>query len=87
MTEVNGADGVDDTLFGTKYNDLIDGKTGNDKINSSFGIDTVLGGEGDDEIHTFDGGDTIFPGTWETGNDKIYIGDTTKNGYTTVDGT
>ena len=87
MTEINGTDDVNDTLYGTKHNDLIDGKTGNDKINSSFGIDKVHGGEGDDIIYTFDGGDTIFPGTWATGNDKIYIGDTTKNGATTVDGT
>ena len=84
MTEINGTDEVNDTLYGTKHDDLIDGMGGNDKINSSFGIDTVHGGEGDDTIYTFDGGDTIFTGT---GNDKIIIGDTTKNGATTVDGT
>ena len=86
MTEINGTEG-NDTLVGTQHDDLIDGMGGNDQINSRHGIDEVHGGSGDDTIYTFDGGDTIFPGTFATGDDKIYINDTTKNGRTTVDGT
>lgn len=51
------------------------------------GKDEVHGGDGDDRIYTYDGGDMIFPGDWAAGDDKIYIGDTHRNGASTVDGT
>src|SRR5436853_5482305 len=47
---------------------FIDGGAGNDKINGSSGVDSILGEDGNDTINGFGGSDFIYGGT---GNDSI----------------
>lgn len=87
------AGGGNDRISGTRYDDIIDGGSGNDSIyagagndfiQSSTGNDLIYGGDGDDNIRwgqgNFNevvGNDTIFGGG---GNDLINIW--IKDGYT-----
>lgn len=72
------AEGGNDKVVGTRFNDFIDPGDGNDLIragaghdfiNGSKGDDTVYGGAGDDNIR-WGWGDPRFP----VGNDKLYGG-------------
>ncbi len=59
------ADDMDNDVFGTDGDDILDGKGGNDSISGGAGNDTLFGGTGDD---TLDGG---------AGNDLLFGGDGT----------
>lgn len=67
-------------IYGSRYNDRIDGGSannqiyagaGNDIINAGGGNDIVVGGDGNDTIHGGDGNDTLHGGA---GDDDIYGG-------------
>ena len=47
---IDGADGIDDTIYGYGGNDSIIGGTGNDTIDGGAGQDTVFGGDGNDSL-------------------------------------
>jgi VCBS repeat-containing protein len=61
--QIDGNDGISDTIFGG---------AGNDSINAGLGSDTVDGGTGDDLINGNAGNDVLSGGT---GNDTIFGGD------------
>ncbi|WP_151717622.1 Hint domain-containing protein [Gemmobacter serpentinus] len=69
--QIDGSDGIHDTIFG--YG-------GNDTINAGLGNDLVFGGEGDDGVFGLDGDDTIYGETGDDtliggkGNDLVYGG-------------
>ena len=68
--QVDGADGLNDTIFGY---------AGNDSINATAGDDTVYGGSGNDDLFGGAGNDSVLGGTEV---DQVYGGD----GNDTLDG-
>jgi Ca2+-binding RTX toxin-like protein len=69
------------SLVGTKGNDLIYGLEGSDRINGAGGDDCIVGGLGDDKLDGSVGNDVLLgqDGTDDlngnSGNDKLYGGD------------
>jgi len=79
--EVDGADGLDDTILAFDGNDTVDAGLGNDSVEGGEGIDvlrgeegddTVLGGIGNDQLAGNDGNDQLFGGE---GNDLLEGGE------------
>ena len=79
--EVDGADGLDDTILAFDGNDTVDAGLGNDSVEGGEGIDvlrgeegddTVLGGIGNDQLAGDDGNDQLFGGE---GNDLLEGGE------------
>ena len=70
--QVDGTDGLDDTIYGYDGNDSIIAGAGDDLVYGGADNDTILGGTGDDTLHG-DAGDDSLRG--EDGNDLIYGGD------------
>jgi len=64
----------DDTVYATKFADILGAAGGNDTIYAGAGNDKVLGGSGNDLLQGEAGNDVLFGGS---GNDKIYGGDGT----------
>lgn len=86
---VDGADGLNDSIYGYGGNDTIQGGLGNDTIYGGDGNDWIRGNSGDDLIYAgngldsiegYTGNDTIYGGAGrdtlegDQGNDVIYIG-------------
>ena len=69
---VANAGAGDDKVYGTEYNDRINGGDGNDTIWGDNGNDTINGGNGDDVIDAGKGNDVIYGGN---GDDIIDAGD------------
>ena len=73
--------GGNDTVYGTKWSDWIDGGDGNDRLYGFNGDDTLLGGAGSDSLYGGDGNDYFEGGIgadvlWgENGNDWMVGGD------------
>lgn len=59
-------------LYGTNANDTIDGKAGNDVLYGGWGDDRLYGGAGNDKLYGSEGDDILDGGT---GDDKLYGGD------------
>ena len=67
---LTGADGGNDGLYGTAYDDTISGMGGNDTLYGNGGDDTLIGGAGDDYLYGGTGSDTyVFASGW--GSDTI----------------
>lgn len=66
--EVDGPDGLDDTILAFDGNDTVDAGLGDDEVLAGGGNDRVLGGEGNDVLRGEDGDDTIRGGI---GNDQL----------------
>ncbi|MBA5249819.1 MAG: calcium-binding protein, partial [Gammaproteobacteria bacterium] len=62
----------DDTIIGTKENDVMSGGAGNDIISAYKGNDTLSGGIGNDTLSGGKGNDTL---TGDEGNDTLIGGD------------
>ena len=78
--QVDGTDGINDTIFGYGGNDTIDagagndlvfGGVGNDSVNGGLGNDTLWGEAGTDVLDGGVGDDTLYGGT---GNDTLTSG-------------
>jgi Ca2+-binding RTX toxin-like protein len=65
-------DGGNDSLFGNRGNDIINGDIGDDSIDGGDGRDLLLGGDGDDRIFGRDGNDTLLG---QSGDDELDGGD------------
>ena len=73
--QIDGADGVNDTILGHGGNDTIIAGIGNDTIYGGTGDDSVEGGAGSNLIYGDEGNDTLSGGGWVgNGNDTIYGG-------------
>ena len=70
--EIDGADGLNDTIFGNDGNDTIDGGLGDDTIDGGADDDEITGGAGDDSVLGGAGADTLLGGT---GADTLDGGD------------
>jgi hypothetical protein len=76
---LNGLTG-NDVIYGSSYNDYIDGGSGQDLIYGNGGNDLIYGGGDVDTIYGGSGNDTVFAGAGgdylygEDGNDKLYGG-------------
>ena len=62
----------DNILYGTNANDTIDGKAGHDTLYGGWGDDTLKGGAGNDKLYGGEGDDILDGGS---GNDTLYGGD------------
>jgi Ca2+-binding RTX toxin-like protein len=60
-----------DTVYGSAYNDYIDGGSGNDKLYGNGGNDALLGQTGNDELYGGDGNDLLVGGTDDAGADWL----------------
>ncbi|BBL74371.1 beta strand repeat-containing protein [Methylomagnum ishizawai] len=69
LAEVGSAG--NDTLWGWRANDTLDGGAGDDALYGSNGDDSLIGGTGNDELHGDFGKDTLSGGA---GNDTLYAG-------------
>ncbi len=69
---VANAGAGDDIVYGTYYNDRINGGDGDDTLLGDNGNDTINGGNGDDAIDAGEGNDVIYGGN---GDDIIDAGD------------
>ena len=79
---IDGADGIDDTIYGYAGNDTIRGELGNDYIDGGTGYDSLYGGDGNDTIDVgLDGG---FASGGD-GNDSL-IGSNVSDRFWTDDG-
>ena len=65
-----GTSGNDSILGYAEYEDIIDGRGGNDTINGGTWDDTIIGGPGDDLLLE-DGGDDVYRWNLGDGNDTI----------------
>ena len=68
--QIDGTDGINDTIFGNGGNDTIDGGLGDDTIEGGTGNDVIDGGadDGDDSLSGGEGDDTILG---EDGDDTL----------------
>ncbi len=57
-----------DTILGSRFDDLLYGDGGNDTINGNDGNDTLYGGSGNDDLTGNDGDDSLYG---EAGNDAL----------------
>jgi Ca2+-binding RTX toxin-like protein len=70
-----------DSLTGSKFADMIDGRDGNDTLFGLHGNDTIFGGNGDDYLYGGDGRDVIYGGDGDDliggglGDDFVFGGD------------
>ncbi|MHC8510381.1 MAG: hypothetical protein ACYYKD_13530 [Rhodospirillales bacterium] len=69
---LNGADGVDDIIFGLAGNDELNGRGGNDTLNGDAGDDTL---NGDDGVDTLNGGAGVDTLNGDAGDDTLNGGD------------
>ncbi len=53
----------DDSIFGNRFADQIEGGTGNDRLYGNGGTDILWGEAGNDRLIGGDGGDTLYGGT------------------------
>jgi CshA-type fibril repeat protein len=89
--EIDGDDGIDDTIFGNGGNDTIDGGEGDDTISGGVGDDEIEGGAGDDVIDGDEGDDLLDGGDGDDtiedleDNNEVYGGDGSDS-VTTGDG-
>jgi len=65
--EINGIglEDTDDTLNGTNFSDIMDGRSGDDVLNGGLGDDNISGGDGNDVLNGGEGNDTLFSGSGE----------------------
>ena len=79
--QIDGSDGITDTIYGNggndtinagNGNDLVYGGIGDDSVFGNAGTDTLYGDAGNDYIEDFEGASQIYGGT---GNDTILSGD------------
>ncbi|WP_430463904.1 Hint domain-containing protein [Tabrizicola sp.] len=77
--QVDGLDGLNDTVFGNggndqiyagDGNDLVYGGTGNDVLDGNAGNNTLFGDAGDDMVQAYQGNNTLYGGT---GNDYLVV--------------
>ncbi|MEL6610129.1 MAG: family 16 glycosylhydrolase [Pseudomonadota bacterium] len=61
----------DDTLYGTRWSDTVNGGGGNDTIYGRKGFDILSGDDGDDTLYGQEGGDDLYGGS---GSDKLIGG-------------
>jgi Ca2+-binding RTX toxin-like protein len=69
--QVDGTDGLDDTILGYGGNDIISAGAGNDLVFGGTGGDTLTGGAGNDVLHGEDGNDQLQA---QSGDDTLYGG-------------
>jgi Ca2+-binding RTX toxin-like protein len=67
--QIDGTDGLNDTIFGYGGNDTISAGAGDDTVYGGTGDDSVGGGAGNDLVHGEDGNDTLTGGT---GDNQLY---------------
>lgn len=67
-----GRVGMDDILYGTDGNDIMDGRSGNNTLYGGAGDDTISGGSGNDILYGEDGDDTLIGGL---GNNQLFGGE------------
>ncbi|MEL7212159.1 MAG: Hint domain-containing protein [Pseudomonadota bacterium] len=91
--EIDGADGLDDTIFGNGGDDTINAGLGDDIVDGGDGADSIVGGAGDDTLDGGAGDDDIFVGGGDdaqggSGDDVFGIDDTDPAGNinATIDG-
>ncbi|WP_167853580.1 tandem-95 repeat protein [Roseovarius aestuariivivens] len=78
--QIDGTDGLDDTIFGNDGDDTIDGGLGDDTIDGGADDDSIAGGAGDDSVDGGDGADTLAGGAGDDtlngggGDDDIAVG-------------
>ncbi|MBX7247472.1 MAG: choice-of-anchor L domain-containing protein [Caulobacteraceae bacterium] len=65
------ADGGNDTLIGSQFDDDLRGGTGNDSLDGGLGADHLTGGAGNDIFHVDDAGDVVTELDGE-GTDKVF---------------
>ncbi len=70
--EIDGADGLNDTVYGYGGNDTINAGAGNDLVYGGQGNESINGGDGHDTLYGDEGHDLI---NGATGNDLIFGGD------------
>ncbi|MEL7090744.1 MAG: tandem-95 repeat protein [Pseudomonadota bacterium] len=70
--QIDGDDGINDTIFGNGGDDTIDGGLGDDTIDGGADDDSITGGVGDDSVLGGDGSDTLAGGE---GADTLEGGD------------
>ena len=68
---IDGADGLNDTIFGNAGNDTITAGLGNDTVFGGVGDDSVMGAAGDDSVALGDGNDQFGSFGAEDGNDTV----------------
>jgi len=66
--EIDGADGLDDTIFGNEGDDTIDAGLGNDFVEGGLNDDLIDGNAGNDTLFGNDGNDTLDGGE---GSDEL----------------
>lgn len=69
--QIDGSDGLDDTVYGNAGDDLIQAGAGNDLVYGGSGNDSIEATEGENTLHGDAGHDVIFGGS---GDDLIYGG-------------
>ncbi len=81
--QVDGTDGLDDTIFGNGGDDFIEATLGNDTVYGGSGNDNIFGGVGENQLYGDDGNDFIWTDnsndTLSGLNDTVYggVGDDT----------
>lgn len=69
--QIDGTDGLNDTIYGYGGNDSITAGQGDDTVYGGTGNDSVLGGDGNDVLRGDEGNDTLIGGT---GDNTAYGG-------------
>jgi len=65
------ANGGNDRITGSRFNDSLDGGAGNDRLRGGAGNDDITGGAGNDRLHGCAGDDVLNGGA---GHDRLYGG-------------
>jgi Ca2+-binding RTX toxin-like protein len=66
--QIDGTDGLNDTIFGNGGNDVINAGAGNDTVSGGAGNDTISGQSGNDTIDGGAGNDIIYGGAPSAGS-------------------
>ena len=72
--QIDGSDGLNDTIFAGGGDDTINGGAGGDTVYGGDGADEITGGSGADELYGGAGNDTLRTGS-DADNDGAYGGD------------
>ena len=81
--QIDGTDGINDTIYGYAGNDSINAGSGDDTVYGGTGNDTLIAGSGADVLYGDAGDDNLRSGTGDStliggeGSDRLFIQDTT----------